>query len=164
MTKPTPLSPFGFLLLFWETRPGRFPEASRSWPRYPAGQGLWEGPYGLHSHPRSKVDLEKLKRRPQEWPVHVDTHTHAGVAESFKQQEPVLPPGPVSRSAPGLARCRLSHREMSPRRGSVSAHPSPGAHLLQHLVQRLSPRQAVGAQATRLAALRAQCGRLGANQ
>lgn len=95
---------------------------------------------------------------------HTRTHAHAGVAESFKQQEPVLPPRPVGCGAPGLASCRLSRREMSLRPGGASIHPSPAAHLLQHLVQRLGPRQAVGAQAARLAALRAQCGRLGANQ
>lgn len=44
MTKPRTLSPFGFRLLFWETLPGWFPEASRSQPCYPlardSGTGL----------------------------------------------------------------------------------------------------------------------------
>lgn len=76
MTKPRALSPFGFRLLFWETWPGWFPEASQSQPRSPAGQGLWEGSHGLHPHPLSKVDLERLKSKtPLEWPAHADTHT-----------------------------------------------------------------------------------------
>lgn len=42
----------------------------------PPGQGLWDGSHGLHPHPLSKVDLERLKSKtPQEWPAQADTRT-----------------------------------------------------------------------------------------
>lgn len=68
---------------------------------------------------------------------HTRTHAHAGVDESFQQQEPVLPPGPVCAGAPGLASCSLSRVEKCtgvpqrlhrPRRGrSPAAAPCPAA-------------------------------------
>lgn len=76
MTKPRLFGPFGFRLLFWETWLGRFPEASQSQPRSLTGQGFWEGSCGLHPHPLNRVDLERLRRRPQKWPALADTGTH----------------------------------------------------------------------------------------
>lgn len=153
MAKSGPLGPFSFRLLFWTTWPGRFPKASHLPPRRP---GTLEGSRSLHLHPPAGVDHCKVwKDAPLERPTHADTRTLGSSLKALNNRNPSYHPGHLLWCARPRLLPPLPLRNV-PAPGRAYIRPGPRAHLLQHFVQRLGPRQAVGAQAARLAALRAQ--------